>query len=131
MLLPVEAPKTHAQDDLAALLKRVMVETGLSQSSIAERSGIPLATLNAWITRRRSPGKGTKSGAVLRQLAGALPGVTVEQVFRAAGRQVPGQMAPDAEQRILEMFRSLGPHRQDLAARMMKTLMEEERPPQS
>lgn len=121
------SPDRRADEDIAALLKRVMDAVGMSQSEIAERSGIPLATLNAWVTRRRAPGRGPRASTSLRNLAEALPGVTVKDVFEAAGRQVPGRLGPEAEQRMLEMYRSLSPHRQRMAAQMLEALNAEER----
>lgn len=125
MLLHVDAVK-HEAEDLAALLKRVMAESGMSQSEIADRSGVHLATLNAWITRRRSPGKGPQMSAKLRKLAEALPGVTPLEVFEAAGRTIPGAIKPDAQQRINELFLSLSAGRQRVALQVLEALAAEE-----
>lgn len=113
--------------DIAALLKRVMGETGMSQSDIAERSGIHMATLNAWVTRRRAPGRGPRTAEMLRSLAGALPGITVAEIFEAAGRRVPAGLSPEGEQRMLAIYRGLSPARQRLADQVMETLSTEQR----
>lgn len=103
-----------------------MAESGLSQSEISNRSGIALATLNAWITGRRAPGKGPEGAEKLRALAGVLPGVTVREVFEAAGRSVPGPVSADAQAHVLALYRALSPGRQRLAVQVMETLAAEE-----
>lgn len=127
MLLHVDTGDRQAEG-MAALLKRVMAQTGMTQSEIAERSEIPLATVNAWITGRRSPGKGPKAATMLRRLADVLPGVTVKDVFEAAGRTVPGPVTPEGQQLILDLYRTLSPGRQKLAEQMLRALAAEERP---
>jgi transcriptional regulator with XRE-family HTH domain len=116
----------HGTEGIAALLKRVMAASGMSQSEIADRSGVPLATLNAWITGRRSPGKGPQMSAKLRKLAEVLPGVSVREVFEAAGRTIPGELKPDAQQRINELFVSLSAGRQRVALQVLEALAAEE-----
>lgn len=125
MLASVEAEK---REDLAALIKRAMDETGMSQSEMAEHSGIPLATLNAWITGRRIPGNTPRAKEQLRALAGVLPGITVKDLFEAIGQRVPGPLSPDAERRVLERYRSLSPGRQRVVDQLLDTLAAEERP---
>src|SRR5438067_8445873 len=128
MLLHVHAVAGEVED-IAALLKRVMTESGMSQSEIAERSGVPLATLNAWITRRRSPGRGTVVSDRLRRLADVLPGASRREVFEAAGRTVPGPLTSDAQRRVVELFVGLSSGRQKLALQMLETLAAEESRP--
>jgi len=99
MLLHVETDCTHEGESLPALLKRVIAEHELTQTGLAERSGVPLATLNAWIAGRRTPQNAADSKAQLRSLAEHLPGVTVAQLFEAVGQRVPGELSPEAEAR--------------------------------
>lgn len=123
------ATETPQGENLAALLKRAMDETGMTQSDIAEKSGVPLATLNAWITGRRKPSKTQRTADYLREVAGALPGAySVGDVFKAAGRAVPGPLTPDGEARVLQIYRNLSPGRKMLADKMLDTLASEEQP---
>jgi transcriptional regulator with XRE-family HTH domain len=106
MLLHVETDKRDgAVEDLAALIKRVMDERGLTQKAIAEASGIPVATLSAWVTRRRGTA-GRIDGSVLRRLAEAL-GVTPRDVFEAAGRRPPADLDAAREEKLLRLYRDM------------------------
>ncbi|MGW0984338.1 helix-turn-helix domain-containing protein [Streptomyces xiamenensis] len=113
-------------EDIARLLQRVMGETGLNQSDIARRSGIPTATVSAWARGTRVPSSGQEGRAKLRALAEAIPGVTVAEVFDAAGFSTPGHLTPDAEQRILELYRNLSTGRQKAALQVVEALHAEQ-----
>ena len=125
MLLHVT--ETREPEDIAALLQRVMRDTGIKQSRIAELSGIPIATISAWVRGARVPSKGPDGKQKLRDLGENVPGVTVAEVFRAAGISVPGKLTPAAEQRVLELYKNLSPGRQRIAAQLLETLNAEER----
>jgi transcriptional regulator with XRE-family HTH domain len=112
MLLHVDTDQAPGGEDLAALIQRVISDNpGLTQKAIAEASGIPHATINAWITRRRGQG-GRIDPDVLRALAAALPGVTVAEVFESSGRRVPADLNVEREQRLVKLFRNLSPEGQ-------------------
>lgn len=125
MLLHVT--ETRESEDIAALLKRVMRETGINQRHIAELSGIPVATISAWVRGARVPSKGPDGKQKLRDLGENVPGTTVDEVFQAAGFSVPGKLSPAAEQRVLELYKNLSPGRQRIAAQLLETLNAEER----
>ena len=115
-------------ETLPALLKRVINETsGLTQSRLAERSGVPLATLNAWTTGRRSPKNNAEAKGQLRALAPHLPGVSVRDLFEAVGQQVPGEVSPDEESRLWELYRNLSAGRQQVVAQLVETLAAEQK----
>lgn len=127
MLLHVATENTHERETLPALLKRVIEQHRLTQKGLAERSGVPLATLNAWVSGRRTPQNTADSKAQLRSLAQYLPGVDVAQLFEAIGQQVPGDLSPEAEARTLAMYRNLSSGRRKIVDSLVETLAAEER----
>lgn len=92
-------------EDLAALLKRLLAEKDKSQAWLAAETGIPLATINAWIVGRRAP-KGTAGTESLRKLAEAL-GSTPKEMFEATGRRAPGPLSQEREEKLLRIYRAL------------------------
>lgn len=127
MLLHVATDSTHERETLSALLKRVIQQHQLTQKGLAERSGIPLATLNAWVSGRRTPQNTPDSKGQLRSLAKHLPGVTVAQLFESIGQQVPGELSPEAEARVLAQYRNLSSARRRIVDQIVETLSAEER----
>lgn len=127
MLLHVATDSTRERETLSALLKRVIQQRQLTQKGLAERSGIPLATLNAWVSGRRTPQNTPDSKEQLRSLAKHLPGVTVAQLFESIGQQVPGDLSPEAEARVLAQYRNLSSARRRIVDQVVETLAAEER----
>lgn len=127
MLLHVATESTHERETLPALLKRVIQKHQLTQKGLAERSGVPLATLNAWVSGRRTPQNTADTKAQLRALAKHLPGVSVAQLFESIGQQVPGELSPEAEARTLAMYRNLSSARRRIVDSLVETLSSEER----
>lgn len=127
MLLPVATDSTHERETLPALLKRVIKEHGLTQKGLAERSGVPLATLNAWISGRRTPQNTADTKEQLRSLAQHLPGVTVAQLFESIGQQVPGPLSVETEARVIAKYRNLSSGRRRVVDQLIETLSAEER----
>ena len=127
MLLPVATDSMRGRESLPALLKRVIEQHGLTQKGLAERSGVPLATLNAWISGRRTPQNTADTKEQLRSLAQHLPGVTVAQLFESIGQQVPGALSAESEARILATYRNLSSGRRRVVDQLIDTLAAEER----
>lgn len=98
-------PPEHAED-LAQLLARLKATYGVTDTAIARRIGVATSTVNSWANRTRG-GKRGPSRDKLHALAEAFPKFTEAEIFAAAGRQSPGPLAPDAEARILELWRGL------------------------
>lgn len=101
-------------EDFAQLLARLKSTYGVNESEIARAIGAAPATVNAWVNRKRGTGRGPHPDK-LRALAAAFPKFTEQEIFEAAGRKTPGPLSPDAEERILEMFRGLTEEQQKLA----------------
>jgi transcriptional regulator with XRE-family HTH domain len=101
----VDTAEQAPVEDLAALLKRILAEKDKSQAWLATETGIPLATVNAWVVGRRAP-KGESGTESLRKLAVAL-GVTPKLMFEAAGRRAPGPLSEEREAKLLRIYRAL------------------------
>jgi transcriptional regulator with XRE-family HTH domain len=90
-------------EDFAQLIKRLKDEYQVSESEIARRLDVSIATVNNWVHRRRQAPR----VATLDKIAEIFPKFTRREIFAAAGRQTPGELGPDAEQRIMENLREL------------------------
>ncbi|MGW7196602.1 helix-turn-helix domain-containing protein [Streptomyces chryseus] len=105
---PAEDPAPQGED-LAAILTRLLEETGKNQKDLAAEAGVPYATLNAWMIRTRGTSRVTPE--TLRALTEALrkfgARVTPKQIFESAGRQVPGPTDKEREERLLRIYRAL------------------------
>ncbi|MGW2010963.1 helix-turn-helix domain-containing protein [Streptomyces nigrescens] len=93
-------------DALAKLIERVMDERDWSLSTLARRAGISTSTLHSWKSGDRGTGSRGPSPKLLRKFAEGA-GLTVAEVFEAAGRYVPAELAPDEERRFLHLLRTL------------------------
>ncbi|MEY9876569.1 transcriptional regulator with XRE-family HTH domain [Streptacidiphilus sp. MAP12-33] len=110
-------------EDLAALILRVIDENpGLSQKGIAEKSGIPLATINAWVTRRRGT-SGRIDPDSLRKLAAVLPKTTVKQVFESTGRRAPANLDQEREKKLLRLWRQMDAQQQRSVLDMVEVMV--------
>ncbi|MER7807864.1 helix-turn-helix transcriptional regulator [Streptomyces sp900116325] len=96
-------------EDLAALLTRLLEEAGRTQKELATEAGIKYPTLNAWLNRTRGTSRIDPDD--LRAMVNTLRlwhvAVTPAQMFRAAGRKVPGPTDEEREQRLLRIYREL------------------------
>lgn len=110
-------------EDLAQLLARLKSEYDVTESEIARRIGVAPATVNAWVHRKRGTGRGPNRDK-LRSLAEQFPKFTEREVFAAAGRESPGPLSPDAEARILELWRGLTEEQQRAKEVEMRALGE-------
>lgn len=112
-------------ETLAQLIRSVMDQNpGLTQTEIAKRAGVSTSAVNTWVLGTR--GVGGKSGRgpsrkSLEGLADAL-GVARDRVFAAANQRTPGPLSPDAEARILELYRRLSAEEQRIVERQMMAL---------
>ncbi|MEU6496401.1 helix-turn-helix transcriptional regulator [Streptomyces sp. NPDC046984] len=110
-------------EDLAQLLARLKDTYGVNESEIARRIGVAPATVNAWVHRKRGTGRGPNREK-LRALAEAFPKFTVDQVFAAAGREAPGPLSPESEERILDLYRGLTEEQQRAFEAQMRAVTE-------
>jgi len=93
-------------DDLASLIDRVMRDRDWTLSTLARRSGLSVSTLHSWKSGDRATGNRGPNPDKLRQLADGA-GLTVAEVFEAAGRHVPAAVEDEEERRFLHLFRTL------------------------
>ncbi|GGU50381.1 helix-turn-helix domain-containing protein [Streptomyces lavendofoliae] len=110
-------------EDLAALVKHIKETYDVSDSEIARRIDVHVSTVNKWVNHKRAGGRGPHPDK-LRRLAEAFPKFTVEQVFAAAGRKVPGPLGPDAETRLLALFAELTSEQQETFEIQMRAVAE-------
>ncbi|HEY9370945.1 helix-turn-helix domain-containing protein [Streptomyces sp.] len=110
-------------EDFAQLLDRLK-ETygGLSDSAVARRIGVSNATVNLWVHRKRVP-----SAKNLEALANEFPKFSRDELFASTERSVPGKLAPDREERILELIRGLTAEQQDFTEAQLRGLNEANR----
>ncbi|SCK20485.1 hypothetical protein YUYDRAFT_02139 [Streptomyces sp. ScaeMP-e48] len=109
-------------EDLAQLLARLKDTYKVNDSQIATAIGASPSAVNTWIHRKRQP-----RPEALRALAAAYPKFTEDEIFAAAGRKTPGPLAPDAEERLLELFRGLTAEQQELQEIQLRALNEHNR----
>ncbi|TJZ55575.1 hypothetical protein FCH28_09545 [Streptomyces piniterrae] len=110
-------------EDLAQLIKRLKDHYTVTESEIARRIGVAPATVNAWVNRKRGTGRGPNTDK-LRALASEFPAFSEVEIFAAAGRKAPGPLNPDAEERILALFRGLTAEQQEMKEIEMRALNE-------
>ncbi|MFE7232516.1 XRE family transcriptional regulator [Streptomyces sp. NPDC057596] len=118
--------KPERTEDLAQLLARLKDAYGVNETAIARRIGVAPATVNSWVHRTRGTGRGPNKDK-LRALAREFPRFTEAEVFAAAGRESPGPLSPDAEARILELWRGLTEEQQRAKEIEMRALGEANR----
>lgn len=113
-------------DDLAALIERVMDEKDWTLSTLARRSGISTSTLHSWKSGDRATGSRGPTPTLLRKFAEGA-GLTVAEVFEAAGRHVPAPMDEESERRFLHMWRSLDGADRKVIEATMQAMSERQR----
>ena len=101
--------------EFADILRRTREKRGLSQSQLAEKTGLQPSAVSHFEAGRRAP-----SFSNLRHLADAL-GVSIDFLI---GRQRRPQPAGPAAERLFRDFAQLSSEDQDMLARFAKTLAE-------
>jgi transcriptional regulator with XRE-family HTH domain len=110
-------------DDLAALIERVLDEKGWTLSTLARKSGLVYSTLHSWKRGDRATGSRGPAPEKLRLLAKGA-GLTVAEVFEAAGRHVPPPLADEDEQRFLHILREVGDQDRKILEATMQAMIE-------
>lgn len=110
-------------EDLAQLLARLKSTYGVNESEIARRIGVAPSTVNSWTNRTRGGKRGARPEK-LRALAAAFPKFSEDEIFAAAGREKPGPLSPEAEARILALWRGLTAEQQRAKLVEMRALNE-------
>lgn len=110
-------------EDLAQLIARLKSEYDVTETEIARRIGVSASAVNTWVNRKRGTGRGPKAES-LRALAREFPKFTEDEIFAAAGRKVPGPLSPDAEERLLQLYRGLTAEQQAFTETQMRALAE-------
>lgn len=110
-------------ENLAQLIKRIRETYDVSESQIARRIGVAPSTVNSWTQGKRA-GKRGPHVDTLRRLAAEFPKFTEAEIFEAAKRETPGRLTPDAEERILRLYRGLTEEQQRMTEIQLRALNE-------
>lgn len=97
---------TERTESFAQLMARLMAEYNVNESQIARALGLNTGTVYTWTSGKRGGKRGPRP-ATLRALHEAYPKFSEAEINAAVGRAAPGPMDPDAEQRVLELYRGL------------------------
>lgn len=103
---PERVTDQERTEDLAQLLARLKDQYKVNESEIARRIGVAPATVNSWTHRTRGGKRGVRPASI-RALAEAFPAFTEDEISRAAGRETPGPLSSDAEERVIDLWRGL------------------------
>jgi transcriptional regulator with XRE-family HTH domain len=113
-------------DDLGRLIERVMSEKSWTMSTLARRSGLSVSTLGSWKNGDRATGSRGPSPALLRKFADGA-GLTVAEVYEAAGRKVPAAIDDEGERRFLHMYRAISGEDRRVVEATMQAMMERQK----
>lgn len=108
-------------ENLAQLIKRLKDHYGVNESEIARAIGVAPATVNSWTLGKRGTKRGPNKDK-LKKLAREFPHFSEEEIFAAAGREAPGDLSPEATERLLRLFAELTPQQQEMKEIEMKAL---------
>lgn len=117
---------SREHEDLAQLIQAIRDEYDVNEPEIARRIGVHVSTVNSWTTRRRGGGRGP-ARETLEAIAREFPSFPKERVFAAAKRRTPGPLSPDAEERVLALYRELTAEQQEAKELEMRALVEHNR----
>lgn len=109
----------HLAEDFPQLLKRLKDEYKVTEQQIGDAIGVHGSTVNFWVNRKRKP-----RPTALRALAKAYPKFTEAELFAATDRATPGDLGPDAEERILGLIRGLTAEQQHAQEAQLRALNE-------
>lgn len=121
---PVDNERT---ENFAQLIARLKTEYQVNEVEIARRLGLHHSTVYNWSQGKRATKNGPRP-ATLRALQQAFPKFTLAEIEAAAGRQAPGPLDADAEERILKLYRGLTEEQQRIQEIQMRALNEANRP---
>jgi transcriptional regulator with XRE-family HTH domain len=113
---------------LPELIQRVLDERGWNPSTLARRCGIANSTLHSWISGDRATGSRGPSDEKLRLLAEGA-GLTLSEVYEAAGRRTPAPQLTEEEAAAINVFRALDDHGRHVAMVTMRALANRHNPP--
>jgi transcriptional regulator with XRE-family HTH domain len=113
-------------ENLAQLIAELKAEYGVSEPQIADAIGASTSAVNAWATGARGAKRGPRR-AFLQALHEAYPAFSAERIFAAASRQAPGNLDPDDEARVLEIYRDLTDEQRRISEIQMRALRESNR----
>lgn len=118
----METEDTPPAEDFAQVLAALKTEYKVSDVDIARAIGVTSAAVGTWVHRQKKPRR-----ASVVALSQAYPKFAEERLFAALGREAPGPLSPDAEQRLLELFRELTAEQQEMKEVEIRALIQRNR----
>jgi transcriptional regulator with XRE-family HTH domain len=115
----VENRETHPDEDFPQLLKRLREEYDVTEQQVGDAIGVHHSTVNTWAKRKRIP-----RPASLRALAVAFPKFSEAELFASTKRTAPGELGPDAAERIFSLIRGLTAEQQHAQEAQLRALNE-------
>lgn len=109
-------------EDFAQALAALKTEYKVGDVDIAKAIGVTSSAVGTWVHRQKKPRR-----ASVVALAKAYPKFTEERLFAALGRQAPGPLTPDAETRLLDLFRELTAEQQEMKEVEIRALIQRNR----
>jgi hypothetical protein len=111
-------------ETMEQLLARIRALYGIdSDAEIARRVAVSPATVHTWRTGKRGSKAGPRT-ATLDRILGAFPELSRAEVYRAAGRPVPGALTEDVRERAMRYFEQMTEEQQALTLTQMRAVVE-------
>lgn len=121
MLAVVENTEERTET-FADVLADLMTRYGVSASDVARAIDGSPSTVSTW-----RHGKKVPRDEAIRRLSAAYPHYSVHRLTAAAGRKAPAPLAPDARERLLEVFDQLTEDQQRLLEIQARAVAESNR----
>lgn len=118
----METEDSRPIEDFAQALAALKAEYKVGDVDIAKAIGVTSSAVGTWVHRQKKPRR-----ASVVALATAYPKFTEERLFAALGRQAPGPLTPDAEARLLDLFRELTAEQQEMKEVEIRALIQRNR----
>jgi transcriptional regulator with XRE-family HTH domain len=113
-------------ENFAQLIARLKAEYQVNEVEIARRLGLHFSTVYNWSQGTRAAKNGPRP-ATLRKIHEAFPKFSIPELEAAAGRQAPGPLSPEAEERVQGLYRELTAEQQKMIEVQMRALAEQNR----
>lgn len=118
----METEDRHPVEDFAQALAALKEQYEVNDSDIARRIGVSSAAVGTWVHRQKKPRR-----PAVEALAREFPAFTVDRLNRALDRETPGPLSPEADERLMELFRELTAEQQEMKEIEMRALVERNR----
>ncbi|MFF1756179.1 helix-turn-helix domain-containing protein [Streptomyces sp. NPDC058266] len=111
-------------ETFAQVLAELMASYKVNGSDVARAIDSSPSTVSTWLADKRTP-----RDDAIRKLSEAYPKYSVKRLTAAVGRKAPAPLAPDAKQRLLDVFDRLTEEQQQMLEIQAKALAESNKNP--